>query len=252
MTYLRPIHKGEVLPGYPTEAHNAFYRVWQEHSLQPPGGGPPGTGRGSEAVEVQIKNTSGALIDTQFPVLKISGLVFDFDDNNQAIFGTPVLTGITPDSSTDITNIAIVQGPIPNNAVRRAIIQGATWCRVNVTNANHTHAKPAASDDEKLVSDAGVGARILWKQSGTGTKVCYLMVGGGGGKTSYVGYTIEAIPAGTGTYDARTPGIGDGTVFKGDGPATDWRNYSLVEIPEHTICVVEVIGGDPVIKEAFC
>lgn len=75
---------------------------------------------------------------------------------------------------------------------------------------------------------------------------------GDGGNSLWMGYTNEVIPAGTGDYDEREPGTGDGTVLLGEGDSTNWENYSLVEIDENAICILAEIDGHNVIIQALC
>lgn len=72
---------------------------------------------------------------------------------------------------------AIAMGPIqPGNttpSVGYGIIPNAWWAKVNITDATHTHATPAAGT---LLTSSVNGERILWKESGTGEKWAIIQV----------------------------------------------------------------------------
>lgn len=179
MGNLRYLTPGERLAGYPADAHNAFFDTYKRVHQQ--GGPSNGTGQTSSVPTVTclVENSTGADITADFPILKLTGTVFDYDDSEQAIYRGVAFTGGTPAADTDIGNVAVVQGPIANGAMRAAVLLGPTWCQVNVSDAAHTFAKPKASSAE-LASDAASGARIIWKQTGTGTKWALVLLGGGG------------------------------------------------------------------------
>lgn len=118
---------------------------------------------------------------------------------------------------TDNHADAFVVLPEPSAAGRigRAAISGTTVARINVLDAAHTHARAKAGDAAKLESAAAGAARILWVESGTGTRYGVVRFGGaaGGGvkcvvitafgnnlgtNTTYVCRDIDAAGAATG------------------------------------------------------
>jgi hypothetical protein len=137
-------------------------------------GGPDAAGQ-----IVTVRNTSGA-DQARFSVLAISGIAIAPADNLPAFQTRPVFT--TSVATADSTKLVILQQPISSTRFGQALIAGMSAVRINMTDATHTYAKPTANDPTKLTSDGGSGPfRILYAESGTGTKwaVVQWPVGGG-------------------------------------------------------------------------
>lgn len=163
----------------PADTFNSFidaaegYRRMSLDGVQP--GGPETTGQ-----VVTIRNTSGA-DQARFAILAINGIVITPADNLKAFQCRPVFTAnlATPDS----VKLVILQQPVLSNCFGQALVAGLSAVRINITDASHTYAKPTDNDASRLTSDGMSGPfRILYAESGTGTKwaVVQWPVGGGG------------------------------------------------------------------------
>jgi hypothetical protein len=178
--YYRNIQPGEVLEGYPTDAHNAFFQTSQRMAAMGRPALPPGMSSGSSVVPIEVFNKSGADIDARFPILRLTKPLLTPDDNEGIVDDDGDLwEGDTPDAETQIADIAVMQAPIANDEPGWGVLLGPTWCDVDITDEAHTHAAPIDGDDTKLASGT-VGARIRWKPEGTGVKRCKIIRGGGG------------------------------------------------------------------------
>jgi hypothetical protein len=78
---------------------------------------------------------------------------------------TPVLQGSTPSTSTNVL-FGITVEPIANASIGMLAVDGYVQVKLEVCNTSHLSAGPKASNSE-LVS-GGVGASIIFKESGTG------------------------------------------------------------------------------------
>jgi hypothetical protein len=225
------INKGDILPGIPTDGWNAFVHTWQRvQAMRKPGNG-PGAAASVPHVIAEIQNTTGDLIDAEFPILAMGEPVFTFADNAEAIRDAPRFKGTTPDADTQIGDVAIVQGPIGDDEFRVAIIQGPAHCEIDVTDESHTHAKPKADDNTKLES-ATSGAKIRWKESGTGTKKAVIVLGGGAGGGPGVDIKIVLI-------DDDIDGITE------DGPSSILETSDIELSPEEIAAGVTVVFQEP-------
>lgn len=128
-----------------------------------------------------IKNNTGADVG-QYEVLKIDGPVFTPTDNATGWLQRQTFKGATPTADCDF---AITQRAVPNGKTQPALMSGVTPCTIEVSDASHTHAV-AGTTAAKLVSAASGPAKILWKESGTGTKNAVVQLSQGGGGISPV------------------------------------------------------------------
>jgi hypothetical protein len=250
----QPIHVGEVLRGIRAADHNGFYETWRKVNQLPPSATNGRQSTTSNRLVVSVFN-EGVAINTEFPVLKLTSPVFTPTDRANVIWEPIAFNGDTPDADTTIADICIVQGPIGTGLMGRGhgVISGPTYCKVEVSDAAHTHAKPTDGENTKLESGTS-GAKIVWKESGTGTKKALVMLGGGGSGASVPRALLRAtasIPAGTG--DPRSPGLStDFEQVLGDTISGDIENWSQVLITDNSYMVVIDIGAHNVIVSAFC
>ena len=126
---------------------------------------------------VLVKNVSGADVD-QFCPLEVTGSVFnpggELDQELASFKTTPVLNADAFGADSSKT-LVITREPIKSNSIGYASLAGVVPCKVDVTNASHTHALPVEDDTDKLTS-AMYGHRILYKESGTGEKWAYIRI----------------------------------------------------------------------------
>lgn len=117
---------------------------------------------------VRIKNASGANRDV-LDVLYVTGSEIDTTAEPVAAKTSVCLTG---GSVTSVSgDFAILAHPIPTGSFGVAFVSGAFPARINVADANHTRADWKASDSTQLQSCTNGRAKILYKESGTGTKL---------------------------------------------------------------------------------
>ena len=125
-------------------------------------------------VPVLIKNSSGT-DRSQYDILGISGVVFAATDDGfkQRI----ALTGVTPAAGSHEGKFAVLSEPIGDGDIGPAVVDGATICQVNITDANHEYADIANGDVAKLVSAKSGPVQIIWIESGTGVKWAVVRIG---------------------------------------------------------------------------
>lgn len=149
---------------------------------------------------IDVINDSGAAIDAEFPILRLTTPVVTVADNANAPYNAVDFKGDTPDADTK-ANFAVLQGPAPADRARPAVVIGATWCKVNILDAAHQFATSIDADDTKLESSTA-GVRILWKETGTGDKWAIVLLGTApGGMNVIHGLAVGAMSASTHTID---------------------------------------------------
>src|SRR4051812_14882261 len=117
--------------------------------------------RGAAALRVQVENQTGGDITADFPVVEIGNPIFTTADRADVIHDPITLQATTPDASTAIENIAIVQGPIPDGEFRPAVIQGVSYVKLYVTNSQHQCALPIPNVNTALQSGT-TGIKVVW------------------------------------------------------------------------------------------
>ena len=132
---------------------------------------------------ITVKNVTGSDLPA-FSVVKIDAAMYpDLSDTELVVetFNKHVeLDGDVPDG-TDGENIAIIQEDIPAGQLGKAICSGASLCYVNVSGDGD--AAKSINDTENLELAATGQARVIWKQSGTGKKLAYVLLDRGGSDT---------------------------------------------------------------------
>lgn len=187
------------------------------------------------AVTVLVRNNTGSTL--AYPgVLALGDPVISAVDEPQTVQQQPGFEGDVPAAATDV--FAVVIESIEDGAFGRGVVQGVAVCDIDVTDTGHEFAAPTPGDETQLTSAASGPARIVWKDSGTGTKRAVVLLGGGGGgdccefstddystteplssfKTadgflsgSNPGYVLNVTPAGFATVDATAIRIPAGT-----------------------------------------
>lgn len=140
-------------------------------------------GFNTSSTRVLIRNAGGSSEDVDwYGVLGIDGLAVTKAENEDEFMGGIVLDGVTPEAEGSSSaghsgKFAIVQQPIASGEIGVAVIAGATQVQINVTDADHKFADIKDGDNTQLESAASGSARILWKESGTGTKWAVVCIG---------------------------------------------------------------------------
>lgn len=129
------------------------------------------------------KNGTGADVD-RFAPMGVLSIVISPTDNADEFRNNPSITLKTPDEA-DAGGFVIAQEPIANGAIGRVMVSGVSPVKLDIERDTDVYAdiNPYVSDDGMLLTGGG-HARILWKESGTGTdKWGLVQFPGGGGAT---------------------------------------------------------------------
>lgn len=132
---------------------------------------------------VLVKNNSGAA-RSKFDVLVLGDPVVLPTENLSAFDSRVMFLGETPSEASDnLTQpFAILLEPAAIGATVKAMIQGVTPCRVYVAADAEESTKAGLVDESYALAAGAKGARILWKESGTGTKRAVVALGFGTGE----------------------------------------------------------------------
>lgn len=121
---------------------------------------------------VLVRNQSGSAV-ARFEVLGIDAPTFtptaaaELLDQRRI-----VLDGVTP-AAAHLRSFVVLQEPLPDGAIGRAVLHAPTPATVNVTNTDHTHAIAAASST-KLVSSFSGPFELVWHPGTTGDQPALL------------------------------------------------------------------------------
>jgi len=127
------------------------------------------------ALEITVQNDTGADLDVRdvvqvsYPLLSPTVYVGDLQRE-------PALLGIVPTSANGTP--AVLIEPIPDGTTGRAVIMGVAHVVVDITDAAHTSAVIKVGETGYMNSAAaGAGtATILWRETGTGQKLCCVLL----------------------------------------------------------------------------
>jgi len=159
---------GDAFKGFPYRLYNDLLemrRLWKVGKLL--------IGRRAardlpDADLVKVKNTTGATI-ARFGVLGISGVIITPTDRANQFKQRPALTGTTPTTADHAGKFVIVQEPIRAGKTGLAIVSGVSVAKLNVGDADHQFADVRNADATELDTGNTGAARILYKESGTGS-----------------------------------------------------------------------------------
>lgn len=95
---------------------------------------------------------------------------------NAATFATKInFQGTTPAAITDL--FAVTIDPIRAGGIGLGVVAGAVYVEINVGVEAHRFATPYPGQNGYMQSAYSGPARILWKESGTGIKRAYVLIG---------------------------------------------------------------------------
>jgi hypothetical protein len=124
---------------------------------------------------VSVENATGGSLD-QFSVLEINGVSISPDDNLPEFTAGPILEGIAP-TTTCPGKFAVIQQPLTEDEVGRAVVDGVTACKVYVTDNDHEWAEAESGETARLASGTSGSARILWHETiGAGPDTVWAVV----------------------------------------------------------------------------
>lgn len=204
----KKIERGQRLAGIPSDSWNAFVDAERLSRLTTiPGVGPGQSTGDDEQVAMLVHNETGADLTARFPILRLTTPVVepeDSDDDDGVTLRGVQFNANAPDSETG-SGFVVMQGPCAADGFGRAVVQGLTWVRVDVGDADHTHATSVSADKDKLVSGTS-GVPIKWKETGTGEKWAVIQLGSGGSTSAATfGILIADVPACSVSYAAADP-----------------------------------------------
>lgn len=170
------VRPGQKLRGLPAPAWNAMLKAVK------PKAGPAAGGAPFTAVEIGVKNATGAPLD-RFGIVKATRPTFPFVEGQEAdSFRNNDVQDAQAPAAGEV--FAVTQEPLSADQIGVARIAGLTRVRVDVTDAAHGYAGCTTST-QLLASAARGPARILWVESdragarATGEQWAVVLLGGG-------------------------------------------------------------------------
>jgi hypothetical protein len=118
---------------------------------------------------VDVYNNSGSDCE-KFHILGIDSNYYSTSTELESFKDKVAFNGITPTTASHKGKFLVCAQQIANGTMGKAWIAGACQVQIDVTDATHTTADVRNSDRAKLASGFDGNARIIWKESGTGTK----------------------------------------------------------------------------------
>lgn len=130
---------------------------------------------------VQVKNNSGTA-RSKFDVLVLGDPIVLPTVNLTAFDSRVAFNGGTPSEDDENLTLpfAILLEPAETGAIAKAMIQGVTPCRVYVSADAEDSMRAGLADESYALTAGAKGAKILWKENGTGTKRAVVALGFGG------------------------------------------------------------------------
>jgi hypothetical protein len=128
---------------------------------------------------VRVRNDTGADLPA-LSVVKLGASIFtEFTAARLlANLPTPMFAGETPTGSTDA--FAVLVEPAREDKFALAAVAGVVPCEVSVSDAGHAFAAPGATT-ARLTSATSGPAKIIDRESGTGDKKAWVLLGSAGG-----------------------------------------------------------------------
>jgi hypothetical protein len=208
------------IPGQPLDlpaaAWNAFIDTTQAFRRQQRGQRPGDpSARDWSPGECVVQNATEDDLD-RFAVLGISGPLIDPEDNEDGFAERLAFTGVEPTEDHEAGAFVVLQEPVSAGAIGRAVVAGATVCKLDVGDADHLYASAADGNAGSLVSAESGPALILWKQAGTGS---------GKWAVVRVGVEAERRPEGLVRVEIET----DGGTSDEDATATATYTYAITD-----------------------
>lgn len=166
-------------PGEPIAALRAdTANAWTEAARQARKGRRAGAASGGDrpnpgSLEILVRNDTGgdlaamSVVQVSYP-LQIP-TVYGTDIQRGPAFAGIVATGTagTP---------AVLTEPVEDGTTGRAVVMGVALVSVDITDAGHTRATLDTGETAALVSGTSGPATILWRETGTGVKLCAVLL----------------------------------------------------------------------------
>lgn len=166
---LQKVRPGDPLK-IPAELYNAMIDAVAAVREMRRTGGNAISGQSSNPFIVHVRNDTGNEVE-QFGIIGIGAPIVTKDDNETEFRNNPKhFSGELPDLEDHAGRWAVVLQHLTEDYTGAAVIGGITPVKVDVVSEAHAFADLKDGDVEKLESADAGPARILWKETGTGTK----------------------------------------------------------------------------------
>jgi len=223
----------------PASSWNEIVRHVRGHTQNGGGGAgdiPPRSLDGTQQTLVKVQNNSGSAL-ARYGILGISGFKVDpgsIGGESQQWLQQPIITGTTPAIDDHRSKFVVAIEPIANGEYGWACASGIVQVKVNIVDADHHgYAELKDADATQLESGLMGSARILQKQSGTGTKWALVRLG------DQREVTYRARITGHATLDSGSATVGGGPSVT---VAYKWK-YSFTEVERSGDGFSDVSGG---------
>lgn len=187
---------------------------------------------GRSQTEIWFQNKTGGTI-SQYAVLGYDVPIFGPDDNLQTFQFSASMQGKTPDKAKHRGRFAISQEPAGTDGLVKCIAMGLTIAKVNVGHASHNFADITDGSATELKSGFAGFAKILWKQSGTGSGKWALVLLGAAAEPVFgkPQTSLPAINTGTNTPGSATVDLwtGDSGAFAAASPAATFTGRNATK-----------------------
>ena len=149
------------------EAFNAFVDAAAAHHASRQNRTADGESTSSTAGVILVRNDSGA-DQGRFAVLGLGDPLISPSANAQAFQERIAFAAVELDAERHARRFVILQEPIASGAVGRGLVMGCSPVRLDVQSADDELAAVVTATSGTLTTGAEGGARILWKEDGTG------------------------------------------------------------------------------------
>lgn len=191
-----------------------------------------------EPATVPVKNPTASAWETGY-IVGLGAPLFTPTDNLGEFKFRPTIIGAVPTMASHEAKWGVCAEQIPAGKIGRVVVDGVAVCQVTVTAAtsglNGVELVDGDATKARLVADGS--ARVLWRETGTGTKWAMIRFGSGSlGSPFHARITGAAVLAGK-TYrwayaweEVELPAYGAGedwTVVTGGRSGTTSSNYAV-------------------------
>lgn len=211
----RKMVPGQRLSGVSARTWNRLMDAANRVSFADPSAPPPPVAL--DPATVWASNATGAATG-RFAVLTVQDSILDPSSDTDGATQDVMVEGITPTAAGQA--FVVVIGGLQADEIGRAVAAGVVWVRVEVSSSGHAYATTINGNNTKLASSATADgcARIVWKESGTGTKWALIALpvlvnaSSGGGITSLGGQTGATQTFSTGASGSDANWLSSGNV----------------------------------------
>lgn len=158
---------------------------------------------GPEIPTVTVRNDSGGAVG-QYGVLGINSVIIAPTQNAHLFQSVIGLAGITPSTASHMGKFVVLAEPLANGQIGKGWAEGVFPAKISITNVTHKFADIKAADASLLLSGTTGSARILWAESGTGSKMAIVRIEGDNNSTGSSSAPTLNTASSTGTISMTT------------------------------------------------